>query len=80
MVADFNGDGLDDILYRVATVGREDSSRKDVFLHLAQRGADGTISFGNELLVNQLGQDLSCVQLKQSRAADIDGDGRADPG
>lgn len=78
LVADFNGDGLDDILYRVASMGNGSYQLLDAYLHLADRAADGTVSFGNGILVNAVGKDLSCVSFRRSRAADIDGDGRAE--
>jgi len=71
LVADFNGDGLDDILYRV----RYSADYQPIFLRLAQKSGEA-VFFGAEIQMNPAGDAFSTAVLSLSRAVDIDGDGR----
>src|SRR5262249_23074137 len=76
VVADFTGDGLDDVLYRVSYYDPGDY--RPIFLRVASLDAAGKGSFGPEIQVNPPGHDFAAVDLTRSRPADIDGDGKTD--
>ncbi len=65
-VLDANGDGKDDIIYRL-----EDT----LFMRLSEQGASGPTPLSRRVVVGQPGSNFAKINLWHSRAIDRDGDG-----
>lgn len=65
-VLDANGDGKDDILYRL-----DDT----VFMRLSEQGANGPTPLSKRVTVGATGSEFAKINLWHSRAVDQDGDG-----
>jgi RHS repeat-associated protein len=75
IAADFDGDGLDDVLHRETGA---DGGLPPIYLSLARLDASGALRFAKGVQVNVPQTVFSDTDLPKSRAADLDGDGRAE--